>query len=271
MIFVKGYGQMCNNILQYTHAYVWGKANGVPVVSMRFSYRYRYFNVCENPSHWWGTYLYAKILIKLRLIKCYFLDDPADVTPQVLEELKKRKLIAVDGWYFRFPELFLENKEEIKEMFTIKSEYLRDIKPYMNKRLKEADISLAVHIRRGDYKTWMGGKYYFSDDVYINHIRQFMQFFPEKKVAVFICTNDRKLNIQKYRESLKTEDVYLPKGNEIEDLYVLSQCDYILGVKSTFSLMASFYNDRPLYWIVDKDEPMKLEKFTNFESEFMNV
>ena len=35
--------------------------------------------------------------------------------------------------------------------------------------------------------------------------------------------------------------------------------------------MASFYNDRPLYWIVDKDEPMSLEKFTNFDNEFMNV
>lgn len=271
MIFVKGYGQMCNNILQFTHAYVWGKANGIPVVSMRFSYRYRYFNVCDYPPHWWGTYLYAKLLIKLRLIKCYFLDDPADVTPQVFDELKKRKLIAVDGWYFRFPELFLENKKEIKEMFTIKQKYLNKIGPYMDSCLSKADISLAVHIRRGDYKTWMGGKYYFSDDVYINHIRQFMNFFQDKKIAVFICTNDRKLNINKYRELLKTEDVYLPKGNEIEDLYVLSHCDYILGVKSTFSLMAAFYNDRPFYWIVDKDEPMKLDNFTDFESEFMNV
>lgn len=271
MIFVKGYGQMCNNILQYSHAYVWGKTNGVPVMSMRFSYRYRYFNVCDMPGHWLGTYLYAKLLIKLKLIKCFFLDRPSDVTPEVLDELRRRKLVAVDGWYFRFPNLFLENKEEIKKMFAIKPQYLNRIKPYMEKRKQKVDMALAVHIRRGDYKTWMGGRYYFSDDVYIDHIRQFMMLFPEKKVAVFICTNDRKLDINKYKEELEISEIYLPAGSEIEDLYVLSQCDYIIGVKSTFSLMASFYNDRPLYWIMDKDEPLQLGEFSNFESEFMNV
>jgi len=271
MIFVKGYGRMCNNILQYAHAYVWGKANGIPVLSMRFSYRYRYFKVCDNPSHWWGTYLFAKLLIKLKFIKCLFLDDPADVTPQVLDELKRSRLIAVDGWHFRFPDLFLAHKEEIKEMFAIKPRCLKKIKPYMDERLQKAGISLGVHIRRGDYKTWMGGKYFFSDDVYIDQIRQFMRLFPQRKIAVFICTNDRMLDIKKYAEKLETETVYLPDGNEIADLYVLSRCDYILGVKSTFSLMASFYNDTPFCWIMDKDKPLLWEDFTNFESEFMNV
>ena len=37
MIFVKGYGQMCNNWLQYAHIYAWGLENGVNTVSMRFS------------------------------------------------------------------------------------------------------------------------------------------------------------------------------------------------------------------------------------------
>lgn len=271
MIFVKGYGQMCNNILQYTHAYVWGKANGIRVVSMRFSYRYRYFNVCDDPQHWWGTYLYAKMLIKLRCIKCFFLDDPTDVTPEVIGDLKKKKQVAVDGWYFRFPDLFLKNRQEIKEMFSIKPKYLKKITPYMDERMKKNDVSLAVHIRRGDYKTWMGGRFFFTDDVYIKHIREFMELFPDKKVGVFICTNDRKLDIRRYKEELNMGEIYLPDGNEIEDLYVLSQCDYILGVKSTFSLMASFYNDRPFYWIVDKDEPLCLEKFTDFDSQFMNV
>ena len=43
MIFVKGYGQMCNNILQYAHAYAFGREYGIKVVSMRFAYKYRYF------------------------------------------------------------------------------------------------------------------------------------------------------------------------------------------------------------------------------------
>ncbi len=271
MIFVKGYGQMCNNILQYAHAYVWGKANNIPVVSMRFSYKYRYFRLCDYSRHWWGMYLYAKMLIKSGGMKCLFLDDPADVTPEVLEELKKTRQIAVDGWHFRFPELFLANKEEIKDMFAIKPKCLRRIAPYMEEKLKNADLSLAVHIRRGDYKKWMGGKYFFPDEVYMDYIRQFVAFFPQRKITVFICTNDRELDINEYRKELGTEHVYLPKGNSIEDLYVLSRCNYVIGVKSTFSLMASFYNDSLLYWIMDKGKPLQMNDFASFDELFMSV
>ena len=120
MIFVKGYGQMCNNILQYAHAYVWGKENNVKVVSMRFAYKYRYFEVCNYKYHRWPVYLFAKMLIKLQLIKCFFLDEPTDVTPDVLAELKRHRMVAIDGWQFRFPELFMKYRTEIKEIFGFK-------------------------------------------------------------------------------------------------------------------------------------------------------
>ncbi len=39
MIIVKGYGQMCNNILQYAHMYALGREHGIPVISTRFDYK----------------------------------------------------------------------------------------------------------------------------------------------------------------------------------------------------------------------------------------
>ena len=273
MIFVKGYGQMCNNILQYAHAYVWGKENNVKVVSMRFAYKYRYFEVCNYKYHRWPVYLFAKMLIKLQLIKCFFLDEPTDVTPDVLAELKRHRMVAIDGWQFRFPELFMKYRTEIKDMFAFKSLVLNKIKSLLEEHTKAdgTDVRLAVHIRRGDYKVWMGGKYFFNDDVYIEHIRQFLDNFPDKKVSVFICTNDRNLNVNCYREALGLKSIYCPKGNEAEDLCLLSQCDYIIGVKSTFSLMAAFYNNRPIYWIMDKNAPLQLSNFSSFEKLFMTV
>ena len=46
---------MCNNILQYGHAYAWGREHGRETVSMRFCYKYPYFAiggtlVCDDPS-----------------------------------------------------------------------------------------------------------------------------------------------------------------------------------------------------------------------------
>lgn len=271
MIFVKGYGQMCNNILQYAHAYVWGKENHIPVVSMRFAYKYQYFEVCDYKYHHWMVYVLAKVLIKLRLMKYFFLDAPNDVTPQVISEIKNSKIVAVDGWYFRFPELFLKYTDEIKRQFAFKPSVIQRMSCFIEHKTKGVDIRLGVHIRRGDYKKWMGGKYFFDDEVYIDHIRQFMDCHSNQKIAIFICTNDRDLDIDFYRKSLGLESVYLSKGNEAEDLFLLSQCNYIIGVKSTFSLIASFYNGSPLYWIAEKDKPLQMNDFCSFNDLFMTV
>lgn len=269
MIFVKGYGQMCNNILQYAHAYAFGREYGVKVISMRFAYKYRFFAICREKFHTPLVYLFAKFMIKARLIKCFWLETPETVTPQVLEELKTKKFIALDGWHFRFPHLFMKYRSEILAQFSFKENIIAARKELLSS-LPEYDIRLGVHIRRGDYANWMGGKFFFDDTVYINKINQFRALFPGKRVQVLICTNDRHLDIAKYRSSVH-EDVHLSDGNMAEDLYTLSECDYLIGPKSTYSLMAAFYHDRPLHWIMDKDRPLTMEEFTLFENLFMTV
>ena len=268
MIFVKGYGQMCNNILQYAHIYAWGRENRIKVVSMRFSYKYQYFEVCDRKCHNWLVYAFAKLLVKTHLIKHLWLEDAKDITPAAIESLKKDKLIALSGWSFRFPELFFKYEDEIKRQFCIKKEIRDHVNGYFAS-CESCDIRLAVHIRRGDYARFLGGIYYFSDEVYIRNIQEFISLFPDKKVSVFICTNDKKLNVDLYKRQLGTESIHLFRGNEGEDLYLLSQCDYIIGAKSTFSLVASFYRHIPIYHILDKDAPLTLESFKHFEDLFM--
>ena len=128
-----------------------------------------------------------------------------------------------------------------------------------------------MHIRRGDYSRWLGGKYFFDDATYIDYIRQFMQLFPNKKIDVFICTNDKNLKVEEYRSALGIDSIFNPKGGEAEDLYLMSKCDYVMGVRSTFSLMAAFYNDLPIYWLMDKNETITLEGFKSFEDLFMEA
>ena len=270
MIFVKGYGQMCNNILQYAHIYAWGRENGIKVLSMRFSYKYQYFELCKNVSHNWGTYLFAKTLINTHLIKHLWLEYANEVTSKDIEDLKNDKLIGISGWGFRHPELFFKYEDEIKQQFTIQEKFRKPVDEYLAS-CNQTDIKLAVHIRRGDYARFLGGKYYFDDDTYIRNIREFINLFPGKSVSVFISTNDKNLDIKKYQTDLNSQDVHLFKGSEIEDLYLLSQCDYIIGAKSTFSLVASYYRHIPLYHMEDKNASLTLDKFKYFEDIFMTV
>lgn len=270
MIFVKGYGQMCNNILQYAHIYAWGRENGVKVLSMRFSYKYQYFKLCNFWYHNWLTYAFAKFLITTRLIKHLWLEDREEVTPQAIMQLKQDGMIALSGWGFRFPALFFKYEDEIKQQFAIKDSICKQVSQYFNS-CEQADLRLAVHIRRGDYARFLGGIYYFDDEVYIRNIRAFTALFPHQKISVFICTNDKGLDLAFYQKELETCSIHLFQGSEAADLRLLSECDYIIGAKSTFSLVASFYRHIPIYHLVDKDAPLSLESFKYFEDLFMDA
>jgi len=64
--------------------------------------------------------------------------------------------------------------------------------------IKEGDINLGVHIRRGDYIKWENGNYFFDDEFYIDLIKQFLLLFTNKKVNIFISTNFNGFVLQKF-------------------------------------------------------------------------
>lgn len=264
MILVKGYGQMCNNILQYAHLYAFGREHGIRVISMRFSYKYRYFAICNKWYHHVLTYLVSKLLIRLKAIRCIMENN----TPEIDRQLQHTPIIACGSWGCRYPDLFQKYRHEIAELFTIKPTIKEKVTRWMA-QFPEADIKLGVHIRRGDYKYWQGGKYFFDDDVYIRLIKDFCLLHPGKTINVYICTNDAALDLEKY-QAVHTH-VYLSKGNGIEDLQLLSACDYLMGVKSTFSLWASFYRNIPLYWIMDPDKRLAERDFVHFNDVYITV
>ena len=68
MIFVRDKGRMCNNILQYGHVYAWAREHGRKAISMRFAYKYRYFNISHTPWHNFFVYVFAKYAAKMGLL-----------------------------------------------------------------------------------------------------------------------------------------------------------------------------------------------------------
>ena len=264
MIFVKGYGQMCNNIMQYAHLYAFGREYGVAVLSMRFSYKYRYFALCGKWYHNFLTYLIGKVLISTHIIDCI----TADRTPDIDRRLRDTPLIGCGAWGCRYPALFQKYKDEILRLFEINPRIRKKVNACMD-YFPKTDIRLGLHIRRGDYAKWQGGKYFFADDVYHRLIQQFVAMNAGKSVGVFICTNDMQLDLNGFRKV--HPQTYLLRGSGIEDLQTLASCDFIIGVKSTFSLWAAFYRDLPLYWIMDKDAPLTADSFVHFDDVYTKI
>ena len=270
MIFAHDKGRLCNNILQYSHVYAWGREHGKSVTSMRFAYKYKYFHINHTARHNFAAYLVAKFGSRWGLLPVVHFDDPDADYSREEQVMLRRRHVVVEGWYARWYDLFLKYKSEIIDLFAFDKQVMMRPNQFMNSLL-EADILLGMHIRRGDYKDFHGGRYFYSDEQYIALIRQFLQLHPGKRVQVFVCGNERSLNRQAYREALPDAAVDFPCGNPGEDLYLLSQCDYLIGPPSTFSLVASMYRDVPLYWIEDADRKLSADCFDSFDHLFRNI
>ena len=178
------------------------------------------------------------------------------------------KNIAVVGWEARWYDLFLKYKQEIIDLFAFKPSVVKACEPVLVEAVS-GSCRLGVHIRRGDYATWYDGKYFFTDEVFLRLIKEFVAQHPD--TTVFICGNDRSLDKARYEKELAGTKIVFPKGNAAEDLYVLSACNYLIGPPSTFSLTASMYRDTPLYWIKDGEAPLTDASFGHFDDLFKHI
>lgn len=263
---------MCNNILQYGHVYAWAREHGRRSVSMRFCYKYKYFHIGETRLHNFFTYATAKYMARLGLLPVVAFHEEGEPVEVKEREMMRRRNVIVEGWYVRFYDLFLKYRDEIIGLFAFKPAILAKVKAYMVDSCgRQAAVNLGVHIRRGDYKTWMGGRYFFDDDTYIGYIRRFAELHRERNVNVFICGNDPTLDKDKYAGLLQGVNVRFPAGNPGEDLCLLSECDCIMGAPSTFSLVAAMYHDSPLLWIEEADASASDMTFRKFDYLFRNI
>lgn len=275
MIFARDKSQMCNNLLQYAHVYAWGREHGRKVISMRFSYKYQYFHICHTDLTGFGWYLFAKYLAALRLLPTASFKH-RDCDREALEQkMLRHRHIVVSGWFVRYYDLFLKYRDEICELFTLDTQYTDPVKAKMQEAEQKSQtkvLRLGVHIRRGDYAEWRDGQFFFSDEVYAAHIHRFAEMHPGKTLHVYLSTNDPSVKEEHFQKLCPLVCIHHLQGSAPEDLFMLSECDYLIGPPSTFSMVAAMYRDIPLYRMDSADvQNMTAEGFLLFNYWFRNM
>lgn len=289
LYFVHDRGQMCNNILQFGHLYAWARENQARTISVRFAYKYQYFRLCHTRWHRFSVYVLAKFATRLHLLPTI----DFDLTPQPDEAsmdalLRQHRTAWVDGWNVHFHDLFIKHLDEIRHLFA----FLPEVEQKAAAVIQEAEnavqvpaardsaetsdggqevIRLGVHIRRGDYARFLGGRYFFDDATMQRFIREFQALHPVGQLFVYVCSNDPQLDEEAYRRALPTATFVFPHGSPGEDLCVLSHCDFLMGAPSTFSLVAAMYHDVPIWWIPAADASLTADSFSRFDPLFRQI
>jgi hypothetical protein len=176
--------------------------------------------------------------------------------PEVQEKIRGARLILVNGWNFRVPELIERYAEKIRAYFRPRQPYENAARRSVDCLRREADVVVGVHIRHGDYRAWREGKCFFPSSRYASWMHELAEQFPNSRVSFLICSDEPR-NAQEFPDL----SVGFGTGPAITDLDALAKCDYIFGPISTFSQWASFYGQRPLLHLHDNKARMERGMF----------
>ncbi len=272
-------GQLANRLFLFAKFLAYGRAHNVTILNPSFDDYLDYFektkkqiiptskglNGIGNKRFVKGFYFilfyFARFLhrtnLKSQLLSVTYLDwhEHFDLENDV--KLCRKGIHFIQGWEFKADRLLVKYKPDIVDFFLPAMYYQKIIDSFMNAIRKPSQKIMGLHIRQGDYKIFEGGKYYFETDEYLSIMKNLIS--NESNILFVVCTNNPELN-PIYFEGV---NVKMGPGHPLTDLYVLSQCDYVLGPPSTYSLWASYYGNVPLYQIED---PKKNFGLTDFKS-----
>ncbi|MFK8115425.1 MAG: hypothetical protein AB8B91_24725 [Rubripirellula sp.] len=165
--------------------------------------------------------------------------------------------LLLQGWMFRSERLLQKHAAEVRAHFEIQSENRRNVEQVVQRLRGEADVMVGVHIRHGDYATFMDGRYFFSVDQYVDAMRKIVAQLPGKRVAFLVCSNAKTK-----ASDFAGLNVHFGPGHITEDMYAMAEADLLIGPPSTYTGWASFYGDVPLVVLKQADQSIDLASVT---------
>lgn len=209
-----------------------------------------------------ASYYLARVLVRARIesgrLKAISLEweEAVDMSEPAFLETARRRLLFLQGWQFRDMRSLKKHAAAIRDFFRPVREVGENVARLVAAARARGDVLVGLHIRRGDYRTFMGGRFFYEPDAYASVLEKVEALFPGRRVSFLICSNE-----PPDAETFSRFD-YTPGSNHfVEDMYALAECDYIVGPPSTYTMWASFYGATPLYMIADPDRTPTLEEF----------
>jgi hypothetical protein len=180
-----------------------------------------------------------------------------------LKQLPPHSSYELKGFHFTAKDLVTKHRERICKILDFRSSLKSPIDSLFKEARSTYSLILGVHIRENDFKDFYQGKYFVSAQHYLKLVDQFKKLKSEKSVGVLICSD----NTERLDELEEQYPNYiLPKGSVAQDMYALSQCDYILGPQATtMSAWASLFGNVPMLQVDSSTQNFSAQDFRNVE------
>lgn len=191
---------------------------------------------------------------------------PTENSPKELVALETgRKTIYLTGWYWRNPSGLIKYRNEILAQFAPRESIRKSVEDFLVPLRAKYEHIIGVHIRQGDYATWQGGKYLLSHARIRETLDEYLARFGfSPDTTCFVIASDGKIEV-KYFQDLH---IVITGKSLVEDLFILSKADAVIGSNSSFGDMAAYLGNIP--HIIVTDDVMEWEYYQNKTQFFEN-
>ena len=187
--------------------------------------------------------------------------DSLETMQQKTTDLGKYKIVFLSGWFLRMP--LSKHRAYLKHAFSLRSKYIRhNVLVNTVKECKhQGYILVGVHARRGDYEAYEGGKYFYSWDFYLQKIKEMESLLGGNNKVRFILFSNEKVP-----STFQLENLIISSEPWYIDHHLMSQCDYLMGPPSTFTIWAGFLGEGRFCQIDNVNQKLSLSDFYKIEN-----
>lgn len=185
--------------------------------------------------------------------------------PEIEARLRSAQRTFLTGYYLRDHASLVERRASVREFFRPHARWREEAERLVAPLRSEADAVVGIHIRRGDYAQWQGGKYLFGIEDYARLARRLEQREPSRRLAFVVCSNEPVHDAFEAVDRCRSE----PRP-AMTDLCALSLCDAIVGPPSTFSLWAAYVGGAKLYHLSSVETDVSLDDFQSVDQAFLD-
>lgn len=164
-------------------------------------------------------------------------------------KLVKRKFVFIcTPFHFRDEATLHSNLDIAVNFLKLKDEHQKNVTNLVDQARENSEIVIGMHIRGGDFRDWLDGRFFYDVHYFQAAVKKAEKLFEGKKVSFIICSNEE-WDIKNFEGS----SIYFGTGHLAEDMYTLSQTDYIIGGYSSYAYWAALSGNVPLFSMLDKN------------------
>ncbi len=173
-----------------------------------------------------------------------------------VEILGRKKTTVLGGWGVKSWVLFEKHEAAIREALAVVPRYGEIGKEYVGNLRKKYEVLVGVLIRQTDYRSYLGGPYFFETEQYVRWMEQVKELFGSS--VGFLVASDEKQDVEKFSHLNVhfATGMAVGKGHYVENLVELSCCDLVMTPPSTFGVWGAFLGNVPVLPLCEVSQVM---------------